>query len=328
MGLQPDDAWDAALDAPPGDDGPWRVLADMLVAEGNPQGELIQLELDSERGPLRGLARLRAQQLREAPDFLLPAGVRRGDVVLERGALVSVSCLADQLTGAEDDARWRTVRALQLRFVDAERPVPRVPLAGGQLRRVESLAWLTPEAVELLARSPPAPRLARLTVSSTRSVPPSRWAALWNQLLPNHPKLRELRFSSPRAPGVDLVQEWLTPLLGLPLERVVVSASLEQVRDLFEWRCRVSPAFAVLLRVGPEQLHIELTPQELVLHAPHEKLLADDRLRRARRLVGDVSSPADTETLIRLSWGAPSGPPPIRWPRAKGGGMTAGRAAE
>lgn len=320
MGPRPeDDAWDAALDAPPGDDGPWRVLADMLLAEGNPQGELIQLELDSEKGPLRGLARLRAQQLRDAPDFLLPAGVRVDDVTLERGALVSVSCLADQLTGGEDDARWRTVRALQLRFVDTEGPVPRVPLAGGQLRRVESLAWLTLEAVELLARAPPLPRLRVLTVSCARSVPPSRWAAVWAQLLPRHPLLRELRFSSPRAPGLDLVQEWLTPLIGLPLERVVVSASLEQLRDLFEWRRRVAPAFALLVRVGQEQLHIELTPQELVLHAPHEKLLADDRLRRARRLVGDISSPPDTETLIRLNWGTPSGPPPIRWPRVKAG---------
>jgi uncharacterized protein (TIGR02996 family) len=56
-------AWDLALIAPHEDQGPWRVLADMLTEAGDPRGELMQLQLEAEQGALKGLAKGRLQSL-------------------------------------------------------------------------------------------------------------------------------------------------------------------------------------------------------------------------------------------------------------------------
>ena len=98
-------AWRRALAGPWEDAAPWRVLADMLLADGDPRGELMQLQLDAELGPLKGMARIRAQRLlEELTPRLLPPGVRPQRAVVSRA--VPVEC--------------------QLRPVEATQPAPSV----------------------------------------------------------------------------------------------------------------------------------------------------------------------------------------------------------
>lgn len=315
--MELDAAWDSALDAPDGDDGPWRVLADMLLAEGALQGEWLLLELDAVRGPLKGLARLRAQQLRAEPHFILPEGVRPEDAIIERATLVAVSGHAEQLTGPANDRRWRSVRRLSLRYLeraDGGVTVPTTPLLGGQLQHVEFLSWLPFEALELLVDAPPLPRLARLGVSASVQRT-ARWLQLWERLLPRLPRLRELRFiAAPRHRGLRL-EQCLPPLAGTALERVGLNVPVEELPRLIEWRRGVSPSFAVLVRPTGQDMLVELQEERLQLFAPSAEVLSAARLLRARRLLGDVDGPPDLETLIRQSWGQRPGLPEIHWPR-------------
>lgn len=319
-----DQAWEAALDAPPEDQGPWRVLADMLLAEGQAQGELMQLELDLELGPLKGLARGRYRRVKdEVERALLPPGTGIHDTGFRRGALVALAGSAPHLTGPADDERWRSVQRLSLHYpalVDREVPAPKTPLAGGRLLALERLGFLSPEAVDLLVDSPGKPRLRALALFCPgRQARPSwarRWAALW----PSHPRLREVRFTHGRnlADGEcsARLDEWLEPLLEAPLERVTVEVALHQVPQLHAWRQAVRSRFALVADVGIDRLHVEVRPDELVLGTDDPALMAEERLRRGKRLAGNVTSTPDTETLLRMHWG-PIGStlPPVRWPR-------------
>jgi hypothetical protein len=316
-------AWDAALEAPQEDQGPWRVLADMLLAEGNPQGELMQLELDLELGPLRGLARGRYPGLKQQVErSLLPVGNVMHEARFRRGALVHLVATALDLLGEPDDQRWRSVQRLVLHYpaaLERNMPAPKVPLAGDRLRALQTLGQLTPEALDLLLASPPKPRLRSLTLSGLLPQAKASWARRWPALWTAHPRLTELRFvgardlQDPQVP--QRFEEWLEPLLGAPLERVLLDVALPHLPLLFAWRRQARPAFALVADVGIDHLRVEVRDEELVLSTPDPGLLAEERLRRGRRLAGDVRSAPDTETLIRMNWGPiGSTTPPIRWP--------------
>lgn len=312
-------AWDAALDAPQEDQGPWRVLADMLLGEGNPQGELMQLELDLELGPLRGLARGRYPGLKQQVErALLPLGYVMHEARFRRAALVRLSASAHDLVGEPGDQRWRSVQHLWLHYAAAAE-APKRPLAGDRLRALETLGLLTPEAVDLLLAAPPKPRLRSLAVSGLLPQPKPSWARRWAGLWPSHARLTELRFVGARelqdTQAPQRFEEWLEPLAGAPLERVVVDVALSHLPLLFAWRRHARPSFALVADVGVDHLHVEVRDEELVLSTPDPELLAEERLRRGRRLAGDVRSTPDTETLIRMNWGPiGSTTPPIRWP--------------
>ncbi len=317
-----DAAWDAALDAPREDQSPWRVLADMLLSEGNPQGELMQLELDLELGRLRGLARGRYPGLKEDVERgLLPPGQGLHDAVFHRGALMALAGSAPHLTGLADDQRWRSVRRLSLHYAalaDRDVPAPKTPLAGGRLLALETLGELSLEALELLGDAPPKPRLRSLRVVSAGHRAASRWAKAWPRVLAANPPLQEVRLAGSRATPdgavARLFEEWLEPLAAAPLARVTVAIDLELVGRALAWRRRQPTSFDLFADVGVGRQLVELRADELVLHSPTAALRAEEVTRRERHLAGAAVDTPDTETLLVLNWRRDGGgPPPIRW---------------
>jgi hypothetical protein len=306
-----DAAWDAALDAPPADQRPWRVLADMLLGEGSPQGEWMQLELDAELGPVKGLARLRLAQLRkELPARLVPAGVDASEGTFRRAALLTVSCDALGLRAARDEDAWQSVRVLHARFDTlTEQPadVPRLPFTGARLRRVERLSTLPAAALDLVIDGPTRPRLSAVRVSLGARHPDAAWSSRWARLCGRQPTLRELalRDLPDSLAGAEAgFAALLAPFLSLKLERVSLEAAFPAVGRLWAWRRDTRPRFALTVSLWPRPLELDLTERGLVLRpapsldgsvAPQAGLEADAR---------------QVETWLRQTWWAAAGPFP------------------
>ncbi|MEW5740051.1 MAG: hypothetical protein AB1938_14055 [Myxococcota bacterium] len=293
-------AWDAALDARPEDQGPWRVLADVLLSLGFEQGELMHLELDLELGPLRGLARGRHSELRMAlPRLVAPQGLTLKVAFVHRGALLECRADAAELTGPADDPRWHSLQRLWLHF-PTQAAVPRTPLAGSTLRRVESLGLLTPAALDVLLEGPPRAHLAGLAMLARHPEGAARWERRWSALFATHPRLRRLSFTAESwederqsAPPVD---DWLDPLVGAALDEVTVAVAPSHLPALAAWRRRTAPAFALVATLGGPLPPIEVLPDALVLRT------------------ADTPRPEDlasAERLLRSVW--PTQPPPLRW---------------
>lgn len=278
-------AWAAALDAPPGDLGPWRVLADALLTEGHMQGELIQLELDAEAGLLRGLARLRHLQLRdELRASLLPPGVAPSDAQWFRGVITECTAIVTAAQ-APEDARWRSVRHLHFHV----EPYPpsledwrSTPLTGSHLRHLESLSGLAPAALEVLAGAPGRPRLRRLRLrGDSRFQPgdPVPWARWWEPVLAAHPALREVDLGWSQAPGA--LEARLATVARLDLDRVIASEQVTALAGLSAWYFTASPRFTLVVQLssGPKAPFVEIRRRGLELHSP-----ADDRNQLAAEI--------------------------------------------
>lgn len=243
-----DDAWRLALAAPSADQSPWRVLADLLLSEGDPRGELMQLDLDAELAPLKGLARVRRPRLlQELREHLLPPGVTLEDAVITRG--VMVECTHGPQALAPTDPRWRTLR--RLRFDPRRQPHGRrwwegTPLAGGQLWSVERIDHVEDAALELIAAAPPMPRLRRLGLTGSLTVGGYQapdWARLWPEVLRRHAALRELELGTYGL--VQHLEAQLSSLPSLDLEVVTFEESVDWLPRLQTWRREASPRFRV-----------------------------------------------------------------------------------
>ncbi len=281
-------AWETALAAPRDDQHPWRVLADMLLGEGDLRGELMQLELDAELAPLRGLARGRREALRrDLWPQLAPPGISPEPVVLERGVVVECTLRAERARDPADP-RWRLVRRLRFdpwRQPEALAPWARTPLTGGQLLRVEQVDDVAEEALALLARAPPMPRLRRLglmgDLGRSPAAAPTDWARLWPEVLPRHPRLRELELGWAGSPASGLRR--LESLREADLDRVTVEASPDELVELHAWRQTVSPRFVLEASLRQRSLgaRVELHPDALVLRAlPGQHAAAEAQVRQ------------------------------------------------
>jgi len=153
----------------PDDDEIRLVLADALLATGDPRGELIQLhyhpEADHERRVMQLLQRHGLSWLGALRDAVLPVRYERGFVA---------SCVAVDPAGVVGVPEWATVRTVEL-DTDAHEflfdPVMR------SLRRVLDVS---PELVQRIDRSPLAARLHAVRVTDLGASFPTlaRWPAL------------------------------------------------------------------------------------------------------------------------------------------------------
>lgn len=266
-------AWKRALDGPWEDVAPWRVLADMLLASGDPRGELMQLQLDAEAGPLKGLARIRERRLvEELTPRLLPPGVRPGRADLARA--VPVACQLRPVDATEPShPAWQTVR--HLAFDPYQQPADlrlwaKTPVAGGRLAFVERIDDLAEAALPLLHSAPALPRLRRLGVMGIVGRPghqPTDWPRAWDAVLSRHPSLQELELGWAGSP--EEARDRLDALGAFPLERVTVEVGPMELVELHAWASTQRPRFVLEARLRQESLgaFLELHPDELVLRA-------------------------------------------------------------
>lgn len=298
------EAWDAALDARPDDQGPWRVLADLLLSRGDAQGELMHLELDRELAPLRGLSRGRhAELLRAQTRLVAPPGLTLQGALVHRGALLQARGDAAALTGPADDPKWHGLQRLWLHYPPTPAPAPRTPLAGATLRRVTALGLLTPEALDVLAQGPPRAHLASLALHCLRPQGSAPWERRWKALLPAHPRLRRVSFTADwwdeTVRPAPLREEWLDPLAGAALDEVTVSLGPVHLADLVAWRRRRATAFTLVADLGPRLPLLEVHAAALVFRAAASPRPADV---------------VAAEHFVRSAWPASAGaPPPVRW---------------
>ncbi|MCB9692875.1 MAG: hypothetical protein H6736_13775 [Alphaproteobacteria bacterium] len=126
------------------------VLADALVAAGDPRGELVQLQEAQRSGKGTAAIERRVSALiREHMDVLtggLP-GVDRKSCVFEGGFLhtVRLTAAAEALVASVDDRAWRTVRRLVLGPKVSFRVAPLVrslPLLEAVICEPSTLAWM------------------------------------------------------------------------------------------------------------------------------------------------------------------------------------------
>lgn len=234
-------AWQAALVAPVDELGPWRVLADLLLAEGDLRGEWMQLELDAEGGPLRGLARGRHVQLRhEVFPRLVPPGVGLGDAHAWRGLITRCRVQVSKAC-QPDDPRWRTVRHLSFFFeprVNSIEPWRQTPLGGTQLLALDTLAELQVEGTPLLIDGPVLPRLSRVWWTWPLGRPWLRFSVdqfreVWAAVLERQRGIRELHVGWMGSVGAAApMLEWL---LERGLDRIGVEAAESDLPDFDAW---------------------------------------------------------------------------------------------
>ncbi len=263
----------------------------MLLAEGDQRGELMQLQLDADLGPLKGLARIRERRFSDelAPRGLLPPGVRPDRAVVARAVLVECVLRPVDATQPEHPA-WQTVR--RIAFDPYQQPADlhvwaQTPIAG----------WcLAEEALSLLHTAPALPRLRRLGVMGIIGRPghrPTDWERTWPSVLARHPRLRELELGWCGSP--DEAWARLDALATFPLERVTVEEAPDALVELLAWAERWRPRFVLEARLRQASLGatVELHADRLVLRA----------------LDGRVAEAADS---IRRNWPAHRPMPPLR----------------
>jgi uncharacterized protein (TIGR02996 family) len=189
----------------PDDDEIRLVLADALLAAGDPRGELIQLhyhpEADHERQVMQLLQRHGLTWLGALRDAVLP-------VRYERGFLAS--CVAVEPAGVVGAPEWATVRTVEL-DTDAQEflfhPV---------MRSLRRLLDVSPELVQRIDRSPLAAQLQAVRVTDLGASFPT--LARW-------PALRELSFGGGAvvvrrddAGALASLEGWFDPSVVLLLE--------------------------------------------------------------------------------------------------------------
>ncbi len=146
----------------PDDDAIKLVLADALMAIGDPRGELIRLQLlDNEDSGARRLLQ------RHGMTWL---GALRGKVIplgYEKGFLAS--CLVTEIEGAAGCGEWGTVHTVQLQ------EVAQLPLLD-ELRALRAVIHAEPDIFAKLLELPVARRLALIGVTEPRVLATSHTA--------------------------------------------------------------------------------------------------------------------------------------------------------
>jgi uncharacterized protein (TIGR02996 family) len=99
------DALRAAVTADPDADAPREVLADALLEAGDPQGELIRIQLEAARDPANGELAQRERDLVNAVGPALVRNLPEGSYRLHRGTIAAARLEASRYHGAADELR-------------------------------------------------------------------------------------------------------------------------------------------------------------------------------------------------------------------------------
>jgi len=232
-------AWQNAL-AGPADRSAWRVWADELLSAGDPRGEWLQLELDAEEGPLRGLARGRLMQLREEGlARILPPGVEVAHAKTWRSLLISARVHVAR-AAAPEDPRWFSVRHLSFFFQTRPPTIAqwrRTPLVAGSIDALDSVTELELEGLQVLAEGPPRPRLTRVgglwPLGRVPAVPPTEFVRAWRSVLARHPGVADVHLGW--LGPIDGASRVLEPLLDPRLTRCSVEGSPDELPGYDAW---------------------------------------------------------------------------------------------
>ncbi|AGC41508.1 hypothetical protein MYSTI_00149 [Myxococcus stipitatus DSM 14675] len=175
------DALLARIHAAPADDEPRRVLADLLLGQGDPLGELISLQCESEPDEARIIRLLEVHGARW--EAALGPYVERGHTRFERGFPVAVQARHHPLVGfplefVEPGAAWSTVEEIRMGMSGLhEAMVWGLMLQSPALRHVKALARFPGMAVEALT-APGESSLRRVELTNTEGVGVEKLAAL------------------------------------------------------------------------------------------------------------------------------------------------------
>lgn len=150
----------------PADPGRRQVLADYLLARGDPRGEFIALQFADARGTLdrAGRARMNALLAERGNDWLGGIGwaLTRSSVEFTRGFVRRARIKTgvrnlDQLAG---NSAWATVETLE--------NAPISLIRNTSMPVLRALVWTDSQAAQALARPCPLPQIERLTVEFAR----------------------------------------------------------------------------------------------------------------------------------------------------------------
>jgi uncharacterized protein (TIGR02996 family) len=160
-------------------DGPRLVLADWLTERGHPQGQLIAAQLGGQEQRVAGLLRKhRAAILGPFEAFAV-----KNTIVFERGLLhalvIAITPDAERVRRSFGDARWRTVRQLDVTG-EGNPPLLAELLTHPSLARLTAFSPLDDELIDLLSAHGPRPSLSRLTVYGNPNL--DRFAATFPSL--------------------------------------------------------------------------------------------------------------------------------------------------
>jgi uncharacterized protein (TIGR02996 family) len=237
------------ITAAPDDDGPRRVLADLLIERGDDRGEFISLQLDAEAGPLteeaqRRLDTLHTQMRRRAA----PPGVEHTGITFRRGFPHSVVW-----PGWTDPQHpgWRTVAEL---LVPAMAPDSGrrdlTPLGGPPLGSLRQLLGAGRTVAGFLVENPP----PNLTTLGLWLEPPFTHAdvTLLQRLLRALPRLNDLSIHQRQRPRFG-ARRW-----GAEVARLVAPRLFRLRLDLDE----LTPAQArELVARDAQHLTLQLEPE-------------------------------------------------------------------
>jgi hypothetical protein len=248
-------AWDAAL-ANPNDVQYWRVLADVLLAHNDPRGEWLQIELEREQGPLKGLAKARAVTLTGEYQRHLPPGAI-GESPWR--TLFEMVRLRQIVPAAQNDPRWRLVPKLFLECIASYDLWRQSALAGEQLVRLQTVLGVEEDVLTVMADGRARfPALEKIVMVTRPLMPGGDVVMLRHQfgvLVKTCPRLREvwLRTDDPER----VTARRFEALATIPLQRVEVHALHEQPRRFIErltqWR---PPWQQVIIECTSYKLHL------------------------------------------------------------------------
>ena len=308
----------AAIYTSPDDDGPRTVLADLLVEQGDPRGELITLQLARARGPVTAKARARERALlREAGDswtralaadtafaielergFPARASIHAGSLTSPAWATVEELVLSTSVTAVVSDQlrALRSIRGLRCEHVAATRLLDPARLHHLDVLRVEGLATLA---------TPLAPiRLGIAGVAFTELPGIARQLASW----PIARRMTELVLAS--------------TVKDLPTAAALLAAAPQlawvELRGVYS---HLSPPTGLRARVGRERLELHLGGErrtetmwdrKQLLDAPRVLASVDasyrDGLREIAIFTGDGATHAEAVaafTALAQAWPAP-----------------------
>jgi uncharacterized protein (TIGR02996 family) len=223
--------FDAVLKRPE-DDGARLVLADHLTELGDPQGELLSVQLTAPDGRTRGLARIRERELLGTHQKTwVPPGVMPRTASFRRGLLARCTW-----SGPTDPLHrgWLSVSELDTRWADGIAP-EESPFHASTRPMLTRLLGAKPHVWQALLRCS-APRLSHVDIEFDAR------AFVTDHLEPLSalPSLEVLHFSAPLADVASLDELSVLELICRTLSPRVPSIQLRVRRALFEPASRAS----------------------------------------------------------------------------------------